>query len=427
MKKAVLWIVGIAAVLACITAIAIASAPFTFRHPQAPDKQFGIHNGRIVAIGGENGQPGDVPAEGAPQAVTDSPTHDFGIMDPLTMGQHTFVIRNEGDASLRLIQGPTTCKCTLSDLSDSEVPPGGQANVRLEWNSGSKYEIYHHEATVYTNDRKNQTLVFAIEGVVRTLLGSDPTEIVFSRVEPDQPSTAQVLIYSQMWESFSLASMESPLEGLSWTIEPARAEQLAAWKAQSGYMVHVTCPTDLPQGYFSSVLNIRVEDAKLPAPQAAVSGSSSGLSTAETPSAADVTDVAAETHTLTIPVNGKMLRRLSVYGEGIDALGTVNAGVLDVGQGAKLKLMMKVRDTDPELALDRIEVVPDFVKVTIEPHETRAGEQSKGLYDLHVEIPRDAPECSYLGAYQGHIKLLTKHPRLPETELKLEFAVVPRR
>jgi hypothetical protein len=178
------------------------------------------------------------------------------------------------------------------------------------------------------------------------------------------------------------------------------------------------------------VLNIRVEDAKWPAPQAAILGSSSGLSTAETPSAADAADVAdaeAETHTLTIPVNGRVLRRLSVYGEGIDALGTVNAGVLDVGQGAKLKLMMKVRDTDPELALDRIEVVPDFVKVTIEPHETTASEQSKGLYDLHVEIPRDAPECSYLGAYQGRIKLLTKHPRLPETELKLEFAVVRRR
>jgi hypothetical protein len=415
--------VGISAALACITAIAIASVPFAFRHPQAPDKQFVIRNGRIVAVSGENGQPGDVPAEGAPRAVTDSSTHDFGVMDPLTMGQHTFVIRNEGDAPLRLIQGPTTCKCTLSDLSDSEIPPGGEAQVRLEWNSGSKYEIYHHEATVYTNDPRNQSLVFAIEGEVRTLLGSDQPDIAFSGVEPDQRKTQELLIYSQIWDSFSLSSIQSPLEGLTWSVEPAAADRLAPWKARSGYVMHVTTPADLPQGYFSTVLNVRVDDVPVPPPPSA-SPTSEDLPTSEAPPAGDA---AADSRMLAIPVNGKVLRRLSVYGNGINAMGIVNAGVLDAGQGARLKLMMKVRDTDPELALERIEVVPDFVQVSVEPHETLARGQSTGLYYLNVEIPRGAPECSYLGAYQGHIKLLTTHPRLPETELKLEFAVVPRR
>ncbi|MBM4092928.1 MAG: DUF1573 domain-containing protein, partial [Planctomycetes bacterium] len=59
-----------------------------------------------------------------PRVRVDNPTHDFGRMDPLTERSHTFVIRNIGDAPLRLEQGPTTCKCTLSGLSNRHVLPG---------------------------------------------------------------------------------------------------------------------------------------------------------------------------------------------------------------------------------------------------------------------------------------------------------------
>ena len=41
-----------------------------------------------------------------PQVSVANPIHDFGRMDPLTTGSHTFVIRNVGNAPLELKQGP---------------------------------------------------------------------------------------------------------------------------------------------------------------------------------------------------------------------------------------------------------------------------------------------------------------------------------
>ncbi len=438
MRKPVVWTLALGAALICIAAIAVAAAPFTFRHPQAPGKQFEIRDGHIVAVGENRAPSADESAQSFPQAVPDATEYDFGIMDPLTMGEHTFVIRNQGQAPLKLEKGDTTCKCTLSTLDNNEVPPGGEATVRMEWNSGSKYDFYRQAARVFTNDPENHSLVFIVQGVVRTLLGSDPPDVAFSRVEPDQPSTAEVLIYSQMWDSFSLASIDSPLEGLEWSAEPADAQRLAPWKARSGYVVRVTTPPDLPQGYFSTVLNITTvtpQDDKAPgaaghtaAPQESETPASES-SLAGSPPSDDLgpNSQSAGPQSLAIPIGGKVLRRLSVYGTGVDASGTVDAGVLDWGRGAQLKLMMKVRDTDTDLALERIEVVPKFVKVTVEPQEGVGSDVGHGLYYLNVEIPRDAPACSFLGVNQGQIRLVTGHPRLPVTELKLSFAVAPKR
>lgn len=65
--------------------------------------------------------PAATSAEAKPKAVAAELLHDFGVMNPLTMGRHEFVIRNEGAAALVLRKGPTTCKCTLSNVSGGEI------------------------------------------------------------------------------------------------------------------------------------------------------------------------------------------------------------------------------------------------------------------------------------------------------------------
>ena len=77
-------------------------------------------------------------------ARVDSATHDFGTLDPLTVHEHVFVIRNAGDAPLELTEGPTTCKCTLARLGQNTVPPGGKATVMLQWNTGIFFEYSEH-------------------------------------------------------------------------------------------------------------------------------------------------------------------------------------------------------------------------------------------------------------------------------------------
>ena len=64
-------------------------------------------------------------APGLPKAEVDEVTHDFGTMQRGAMGSHEFTITNTGDAPLLLDVGPTSCKCTLGEVADGPLSPGG--------------------------------------------------------------------------------------------------------------------------------------------------------------------------------------------------------------------------------------------------------------------------------------------------------------
>jgi hypothetical protein len=61
------------------------------------------------------------------------------------------VIRNVGQGPLKLAKGPTNCKCTVAGLKDQEIPPGGQASIRLEF-TPNDLGPFRQGATIWTND-----------------------------------------------------------------------------------------------------------------------------------------------------------------------------------------------------------------------------------------------------------------------------------
>ena len=49
---------------------------------------------------------------------------------------------------------------------------------------------------------------------------------------------------------------KASLPGLTWRIEPAPEERLERLQASSGYRVHVTLPPEMPEGDFSSTVDL---------------------------------------------------------------------------------------------------------------------------------------------------------------------------
>ena len=89
-----------------------------------------------------------------PKAVADATVHDFGRLNPLTTHQHSFVIRNVGDAPLELTEGPTTCKCTLAKLAQHTVLPGDKVAVSVRWNTGRDLEYCAQRDDLYQRSTK---------------------------------------------------------------------------------------------------------------------------------------------------------------------------------------------------------------------------------------------------------------------------------
>src|SRR5262249_39416210 len=104
---------------------------FLFRHPGAPDVRVVIdkRTGSPVVAAYADPESGIKLTKPEPRAQVLQKEYNFGLMDPGISGKHDFTITNAGDTELQLKLGGTTCKCTISGISDSRVPPGKSATM----------------------------------------------------------------------------------------------------------------------------------------------------------------------------------------------------------------------------------------------------------------------------------------------------------
>ena len=49
-------------------------------------------------------------------------------------------------------KGSTSCKCTLSEMTDNQLPPGGVATVKLDITLKTTGTKFRQTAEIHTND-----------------------------------------------------------------------------------------------------------------------------------------------------------------------------------------------------------------------------------------------------------------------------------
>ena len=394
------WIA--AGVVVCLLAGMVwvsAQSTFLYVHPGAKDTRIIIDYETGAAVVAEKRSQGQVELSdrirtGVARAEIPQREFHFGTMNPLTMGRHDFVVRNTGTAPLELKLGGTSCKCTLGRLSNNRLPPGGETNVTLEWNTG-RHPEYAHGGTLLTNDPQNSRVELRVTGRVITVLSADVPEIIFPTIDPGAAGKAETFLYSQVWDGFEVVGGQCGLEGITWEVETV-ADHLVPEDLHSSHaqLLRVTTSADLPTGEFNDVLRLEVEHA-----------------------------ASGERRQIELPIHGTVGRRLAIYGPAIDAQGIIDLGRIPVGKGKKVKVLVKVRDADPAIEAARLIVKPEWLKAELTRHPADAG---RGLYDLTVELPSAAPPCQYLGNPLGQLRIDTGHPRIGVVELGVTFAVLPR-
>lgn len=335
-----------------------------------------------------------------PRVVVDEPIYRFGVMAPYELKSHRFLVRNEGDAPLRLQKISTSCKCTLVQLPNEKILPGEERAVVLQWTSRQSGDTFAQTAKIKTNDPENKILQLRVVGEVRNAIAVDPPMFYLPRARLDRETTATVIVSSQRWGDFTIDGVEPSLENLRWKITPALPADLNAVHAHCGWKIEITLPKDLDEGDFRHTLRLVVH---------------------KTPSGGDRDQPAAESKQLEIPILGKVLRRIAVYGKKIDNQGTIQFGTVPTGKEHKLRFLVKVHDELPRLTLTDVQTTPEFLEVQLQPYSKDQGAQN--LYQLEVLLPATAPECVHQAERAGRIRLSFDHPRIQQLELKVEFAL----
>ena len=332
-----------------------------------------------------------------PEAVVEAAEHDFGVMDPLSESSHVFVIRNRGGGPLELSLGEPSSTSIRGEILTPVVPAGQSGEVRLTWTTGANQREYLQGVFVETNDRRNYQSRLMVGGTVRVQIAVEPQRLSVPDVNPGQTASVSTLLYSQVWQDLPAPRATCSIAGATCRVTAADPESLAAIQAKAGYDITVTLPADMPSGPFQGEVRIETQSA---------------------------TQGTLDPTALILPLSGRVLRRLAVYGAGVEEPGIVDLGIHPPGELRQRRLVLKVRDEEPHLKLVRAEFRPDFLQATLAP----AGTDGKDhLYHLDITIPADAPECIYRSVTLGEMKLLFDHPRIPELSLPLTLAVMPRR
>jgi len=331
-------------------------------------------------------------------------TFDFGTMEFATSKKHAFVVKNTGQAPLTLKMLGTSCKCTLAELPNNRLDPGGETRIELEWKANERHGPYTQTATLETNDPRHPTVIFTVAGRV---IGShllEPSDVTFTRITADEPARAEFRVYCFVQEQLA------PPESLQWSnseirdffdvkFEPLSAAELSNREDQplSGYKGLITLKPGLQLGDFRQTLTFLLPTSQRPL--------------------------------LTLELRGTVEGRASILGDerwdtehDIWSLGEWKRGTAKRETGLTLVLVGDQSETLQPRAVTRS---PEWIGVEF-GKPTYLVERNQTHLPLSIVFPETAQSGSYTGLggqRMGRVLLDTGIENHPKLRISLRFTI----
>ncbi len=338
-----------------------------------------------------------------PKAVVPETTYHFEPMSVGASQSHTFIIKNEGEAPLRLKKGETTCKCTLSDLAKDSIPQGAQAEVELTWTPKSSGPDFTQEASIHTNDPDNKLIRLTVTGPVHELLTIHP-ESGWNRpsIGRGENETLTGEIYSQILDKFEIQSIDASSPAVEPTFRPMTDAELAEWRAKCGYHVSVSLHSkDMKVGKIAEkiVVHTNLESSK------------------EIP--LDITGTFLGSIQL-FPFIPKGAANPGIHWT--TDLMAIDLGKFPAAKGAEGWYTMVVGDMPKgqEFHVEKIEPSVDSLSVSVAPQESRSNSSHKAFL-VTFQVKPGSPPASHLQKNAARVILKTNHPNAPEIKFYVEY------
>jgi hypothetical protein len=331
-----------------------------------------------------------------PKARTGERVYEFGSMSIDEEKKHTFHIENRGQAPLLIAKGPTNCKCTISNISQSTVAPGASADIEMSWTPRETTSTFAKTATIWTNDPELSEIQFKIFGkVVKQFVVVPERTWHAGHVTDVQDGQAFGTLGSPVDSDFKVVSVECPDPHVKVVHRRMNAKESMRGSFKSGYEFTVTVDRGIPPGHFRQQVKIHT--------------------TLEGNKTIDIEVTALRSGpVLFLPPIGNS----RAFWNAERSL--VNLGRIQHEVGAKVILPALVYGLKEKFQLLGVEKDADFVRVSVEPNPEIGGGQQQGVRFI-FEIPAGAPPVTRIAPHGVHLTLKTNHPKLKEMTFQLEF------
>ena len=334
---------------------------------------------------------------------------DFGIMEQGQESQHVFVIRNDGEAPLRLAanyQGANTCECTVGSLERDLVPPGETVNVTVSWGIKKPVVGFAHSARIRTNDPDHVTIPLVIKGVIgRRAVILPSTNWSIGQLDSDGTVEVDLTLHSEISDQFKLLKIENPSGRIVTKSQALDAEELKALGTAD-----LASPADKEK--IDKAITRLKAGARRPLPKAgykitATVDSSKFVSGPFLETLTFYTDL-SEDHEISFHIRGSrsgMIEFMRTPGNEWDSKNLVlRLGTFSAAKGKSVRIPMLVKGVTGDGEIRIKSVKPKFLEINFE-RDTKFPAKKNRRYWMTLTVPKGKPPIVLTTRRHGEVVL----------------------
>lgn len=207
----------------------------------------------------------------APQAVVPGSVVDVGAIAKGDPVKHTFEIRNEGTAPLKITRVKPTCGCTVAKY-DRRIAPGAtgsvEAVVETEKIRGAIAKTVH----VLTNDPDNPKISLVIKANVKARIEADPGYARFIAVQGEGAQTSTQTVWAPGRSDFEVVRVVSPYRFVTADFRRAAEGEGKAGRGEPEWSIDLTLAANAPAGALADHLQVHTNHPQQKVLEIPVSG-----------------------------------------------------------------------------------------------------------------------------------------------------------
>ncbi len=300
---------------------------------------------------------------------------NFGTMKHGETMSHDFVFRNVGEDPLNLEMGGSTCKCTVGELDKSILNPGEETKVNLTWTALATSADFGQTATIFTSDPSQSEVKLKVFGRVARSFVVEPPSLSLGSFSVDEPIERKLHVFTYLENSQDLGefvwSDEHTRHLVKFDVQKIEKDPNRFPNHQNAYQVHEVT-LDIAPGLPLGGLSARIQFE---------------------------TDQGEKVGILEVPVNGKIVGDLTLFGgASFDSKrSVVDLGNVDSSEGATVTIWLAAQGEHRDEVRPEIQsMIPeDALEVTIEEPTLRG---KRLVFPIRFNVPKGAAEAYYPGS-----------------------------
>lgn len=202
-----------------------------------------------------------------PRIVFDHTFYDFGTIVEGDTLVHSFPFKNVGSEPLRIKKVRSSCRCTSVLVSEREVPPGGEGQVKVIFYSGARAGLGRitEKVMVMSNDRYEPRISLVLRGKVKPILTIIPQRIDYGDIEVSEPIRRTLIVVDYGDTSLKVTGV-----GTSSPYIKARLDSVGS--KENRYRIEVTLAPNVPVGRLSERLVVHTNSPRMPVVEVPIEG-----------------------------------------------------------------------------------------------------------------------------------------------------------